>query len=427
MSQRLLFFIIFSGLVLIPRPGFTQDTGVLPTSTDMLAKGTYAPDFTLNDINGNLIDISGRLGRDPIVLAFWSIYCDSCVDEMLALQKLEDKYHSQGLVILAVNEDSTVPANRVTRFLDRLKKFRGEISYPVLYDPDSKVSSDYKITHLPSLVIIDRDGRIAGYFRGFDAEGERDFLNTIEDTLGREDTTEDTRSVMVQRHEVITVTGEAVLCGFYESGAWRKGFTGSENLQQEIALTRDVARRDAARRSVVSALKMLGVVLHSNPPRLDCLDGSGIHLARDPLDMSDPLSNLIAQIDYSDIFETEDEQDMLIGTTFYSTRTLSVFMDHLAGELESLGYYLEPLRISFTYVNMSSLDRKLFLGALLKQSMFVGHIETPVLTPHSTTQALEVYTSSENFADEITDIDFGDLNVFIEEVTETSLEIEVWR
>jgi hypothetical protein len=51
----------------------------------------------------------------------------------------------------------------------------------------------------------------------------------------------------------------------------------------------------------------------------------------------------------------------------------------------------------------------------------------PVFTPHSTSQIFEVYTSSQGFADEILEIDFGSLKVFVEEVTPTSLELEIWK
>ncbi len=96
-------------------------------------------------------------------------------------------------------------------------------------------------------------------------------------------------------------------------------------------------------------------------------------------------------------------------------------------ELKSLGYLFDPLRITFTYVNMSPLDRKEFFVSLLASSKYIGRFESPVVTAHSTSQVFEVYTSSQGFADEILGIDFGHLKVFVEEVTPTTLELEVWK
>jgi thiol-disulfide isomerase/thioredoxin len=62
-----------------------------PSSSELLAIGTTAPAFIIPDIKDRPVDIAQYLGKSPLVISFWSIYCDSCVDEMLALQKLEDK------------------------------------------------------------------------------------------------------------------------------------------------------------------------------------------------------------------------------------------------------------------------------------------------------------------------------------------------
>ena len=86
----------------------------------LLATGSMAPPISLPDILGSEVDMGQHLGKSPIVLSFWSIYCDSCVDEMLSLQKLEDKYQGEGLVIMAVNEDIRVPKERIRRFIERL-------------------------------------------------------------------------------------------------------------------------------------------------------------------------------------------------------------------------------------------------------------------------------------------------------------------
>ena len=102
-------------------------------------------------------------------------------------------------------------------------------------------------------------------------------------------------------------------------------------------------------------------------------------------------------------------------------------LDSFSAELSSIGYLFEPLQITFTYVNMSPLDQKQFLLSLLRQSRFIGRYENPVFTAHSTSPVFEVYTSSQGFADEILGMDFGKLQVFVEEVTPTSLELEVWK
>ena len=427
MYKRTLMSAFLAVICLLPLHAEGQNVTSEPFSK-LLSTGTAAPVFSLPDILGQQVDVEQYLGKSPIVLSFWSIYCDSCVDEMLSLQKLEDKYQGEGLVIMAVNEDIKVPMDRIRRFIERLEKFRGKITYPLLYDEDSRVFNIFGVSTLPTLILIDKKGLINGYSHGFDPEGEQDLLVRVEALVKGEDV--QTTAIAGQpegRSKFVTVMGEAALCGFFDSSGWRKSFSGSDSLQQELELTRDLARRAATRQTTTESLRMLGIKLHSLDPMKGCISPNGIHLSRDPFDTKDPTSNLLNLLNYSEFFETIEEQEMLIDKTYYTTRQVRVSLDNLSSALESFGFLFEPLKITFTYVNMSRLDQKEFLGSLLNSSKYIGRFENPVFTSTSTSQLFEVYTSSQGFADEILGIDFGSLKVFVEEVTSTSLELEVWK
>ena len=428
MHKRTLMYAILAAFLFLPLLAEAQSTTGEPSPIELLAPGTAAPSFIVPDIQDRPVDLDQYLGKSPLVISFWSIYCDSCVDEMLALQKLEDKYQGQGLVILAVNEDIRVPLERIRRFVERLEKFRGKITYPLLFDEGSEIFNAFKASTLPTLVLIDRNGKIAGYSRGFDPEGELDLLASIEALVkGQDELVTAATGRPGERIEFVTVRGEAALCGFFDISGWRKSFSGSDSFEQELELTRELARRTATRQTVTEAMRMLGIKLYSSEPMKGCISPNGIHLSRDPFDTNDPTSNLLGLIRYSEFFETIEEQEMLIDKTYYTTRQVRASMDPLSSELESLGYLFHPLRITFTYVNMSRLDQKEFLRSLLASSKYIGQIETPVFSHISTSQVFEVYTSSQGFADEILGIDFGTLKVFVEEVTPTSLELEVWK
>jgi len=427
MYKRPLMYAFLAVTFLLPISAIGQNV-TSESPVKLLDIGTAAPTFSLPDILGRQVDTSQYLGKSPVVLSFWSIYCDSCVDEMLSLQKLEDKYQGDGLVIIAVNEDILVPRDRIRRFIERLEKFRGKITYPLLYDEDSRVFNSFGVSTLPTLILIDKNGQIDGYSRGFDPEGEPDLLARVETLVKGEDRETPGGTGQPQsRSEFVTVLGEAALCGFFDSSGWRKSFSGSDNLEQEMELTRDLARRAATRETATESLRMLGIKLHSFGSMKGCLSPNGIHLSRDPFDTKDPTSNLLNLLNYSEFFETVEVQEMLIEKTYYTTRVVRVAIDNLSSELKSLGYLFEPLQITFNYVNMSRLDQKEFLVSLLNNSKYIGRIADPVFTSTSTSQLFEVYTSSQGFADEILGIDFGSLKVFVEEVTPTSLELEVWK
>ena len=411
----------------IPLNGYAREQPSPTGHTEFLPEGSNAPLFKAVDQSGQTVDLANLLGKGPVVINFWSIYCDSCVDEMISLQKLEDKYRGEGLSILAVNEDIRISRDRIRRFLERLERFRGKVTYPLLFDEDSAIFKSYLGNYLPTLVLIDRNGKIVSTFRGYTVESEPDVLAKIESLVSTEIEPAREPPSGTENIQVSTVTGSASLCGFFDGGKWKRSFTGNDSFAQEVELTRELARRDATREAILNTLNGMGIKLFSNKPMRGCIDDEGIHLDRDPLDTGDPASNILNLLSYSDFFTTADEQEKLVGNDYFVTRTVRADVADLAGELTSLGYLFTPMRIEFTYVNMTSLDQKEFLGSLLRQSRFIGTFENPVITPYSTSQVFEVYTSSQGFADEILEMDFSNLQVFVEQVTPSSLELEIWK
>ena len=59
------------------------------------------------------------------------------------------------------------------------------MSFPILYDRDSKVSKLYDVAGMPSTVIIDRSGKLRVLHRGYKAGDENEYLDSIR-TLIRE-------------------------------------------------------------------------------------------------------------------------------------------------------------------------------------------------------------------------------------------------
>ena len=127
-----------------------------------------APDFTLKSNQGENLRLEDYRGQ-VVMLNFWASWCGPCRQEMPLIDDIYSKYKDLGFTVLAVNvdEDST-DANR---FLEAVP-----VSYPVLYDNDSKVSERYNVEAMPTTVMIDRDGNARflhhGYQPGYEDEYE---------------------------------------------------------------------------------------------------------------------------------------------------------------------------------------------------------------------------------------------------------------
>jgi peroxiredoxin len=141
----------------------------LPALADPI--GQPAPQFTLGARGGHDVSLAQYKG-DVVMLNFWASWCGPCRQEMPLLESIYQKYNKLGFVLLGVNvEPDSNAAN------DWLKAT--PVSFPILYDKQSKVSSLYDVEGMPSTVIIDRAGRVRMLHRGYKPGDENEYLDSI--------------------------------------------------------------------------------------------------------------------------------------------------------------------------------------------------------------------------------------------------------
>ncbi|MBR6806595.1 MAG: TlpA family protein disulfide reductase, partial [Bacteroidaceae bacterium] len=81
---------------------------IIKERIDRLAKtdqGAKAPDFTLSDVNGDMVTMSEVKGKIKII-DFWASWCGPCRLNNPALRKLYDEFHDKGLEIIGVSLDT---------------------------------------------------------------------------------------------------------------------------------------------------------------------------------------------------------------------------------------------------------------------------------------------------------------------------------
>jgi thiol-disulfide isomerase/thioredoxin len=113
-------------------------------------------DFRLPTLDGKQLgppDLRGQV----VVVDFWASWCAPCHVQTAILERLRAQYAAHGVSFLAVN--SGEDEETVRRFVaDR------PFAFPVLLDPEEEVSTRLAVIALPSLMIVDREGRVS-YFR----------------------------------------------------------------------------------------------------------------------------------------------------------------------------------------------------------------------------------------------------------------------
>lgn len=145
-------------------------------------EGQLAPEFSLHQIEER-----GRLGPElslaahrgsVVVIDFWATWCGPCESAMPVLEEVARQYKERGLVILSVNTEGPGAAPSARAMAERLSP-----SLTLLSDEGS-ASVLYKVTTIPHMLVVDREGRVRWIHRGFStASGLHSDLSEIIEEL----------------------------------------------------------------------------------------------------------------------------------------------------------------------------------------------------------------------------------------------------
>lgn len=146
--------------------------GVQESDTGSLQEGKPAPQFSLKDLSGNMHSLSDYKGSF-VVLDFWASSDKTCKADLPLLKKLAQKYTSQNLVLLTINNEDE---KKVREFLKEQN-----LAITVLLDSASEVGRKYRITMIPQLVLIDNEGIVKKLLPGAGTgqDLEKEFQNLL--------------------------------------------------------------------------------------------------------------------------------------------------------------------------------------------------------------------------------------------------------
>ena len=101
----------------------------------------------------------------PVMVDFWATWCGPCRKDLPALEKIYSEFRDRGLVMLGMNVGEDREA--VSKFLAANK-----LSYPIVLAGQMEMLESYSVTAFPTVVLIDREGKIALYHVGSGSESE---------------------------------------------------------------------------------------------------------------------------------------------------------------------------------------------------------------------------------------------------------------
>jgi len=126
-----------------------------------IAVGQAAPGFTLKSLDGKEVALAKLLEKGPVVAAFYKISCPVCQFTFPYLQRLAERYSGDAATVIGISQDDA----RGT------KEFNREygVTFPTLLDDAGyPVSNAYGLSMVPTIFLIDPDGKVKVSCMGFD-------------------------------------------------------------------------------------------------------------------------------------------------------------------------------------------------------------------------------------------------------------------
>jgi len=149
----------------------------LRASDERPEEGHLAPDFVLKTLDGKAVRLSHLRGKKVVILNFWATWCPPCRLEMPTMQKIYSDYKEKGLEILAINIEPDA-TEEIREFIHELR-----LTFPILLDPDMKVTRTYRLIGLPVSLLIDRQGIIRSKSLGYHDWTDKESRSRIEALL----------------------------------------------------------------------------------------------------------------------------------------------------------------------------------------------------------------------------------------------------
>jgi peroxiredoxin len=137
--------------------------------------GTTAPDFSLEDLNGNKVRLEQFKGK-VVFLVFWGTWCAPCREELPELDKLYTNYRKQGFEVIGVSVNAS--RSDVTKFLQKIP-----VGFQILLDKKDEAGDAYRVSSLPIGYLIGKDGTIRHQHMGFGPEFIPEYEKEIQELL----------------------------------------------------------------------------------------------------------------------------------------------------------------------------------------------------------------------------------------------------
>ncbi len=117
--------------------------------------GDRVPEYNAPSLSGGAVAFADYRGQ-VVLVNVWATWCGPCRVEMPPIQESYERFKDRGFTVLAVSID-TGPGYR-EKVAEFVRAFG--LEFPVLLDPENRISRVLQTVGVPETFVLDRQGRI---------------------------------------------------------------------------------------------------------------------------------------------------------------------------------------------------------------------------------------------------------------------------
>jgi thiol-disulfide isomerase/thioredoxin len=412
-------------LVLLAAIAFAQED--MPLNVQVASP---LPVVTGVDLSGNDVDLASVVGGKTVVLSFWSIYCSDCIRELDDLRAIRAEFPTEEVEVVAINTDSAFPVSRVANFLRRYEGVRGKtLNVKHILDRDNAIVDLLGIRYIPLMVTVDATGSVSSILSGYDHREDRTRLYQAMEQ-GRVALGAWSEGPKAKLRALLRGAGPdglpvewgsfrleegMSLFGWYDNSGWLLDISGKPDRDEEINRVEMVIGDRLQLKLMKTALASVGVRLPHDgftPYQL-----KGLRIPESPMVSENRWFRLYQALSFSELYQIDHENSIWSDDEYWAGLVGDVDLGRLRAQLRGLEFPNEPLAYKLSTVSDYDFKPRMLFKMFKQTSYRVYSFEG---------ETILYYGEMEQLLDELERLRLPGVEIFVEEIGETELRVEVF-